>query len=73
MAHQYFHRTCHITAIVEDRPEPTPAARARRRATPRRAEEPVAPAEPVAVGPVSGAPRPSGAPQASNETTEGDS
>jgi large subunit ribosomal protein L22 len=21
MAHQYFHRTCHITAIVEDRPE----------------------------------------------------
>src|SRR2546429_2357855 len=21
MAHQYFHRTCHITAVVEDRPE----------------------------------------------------
>src|SRR5712675_465255 len=58
MAHQYFHRTCHITAIVEDRPEPTPAARARRRATPRRAEEPVAPAELVTTG------QPSGAPQA---------
>src|SRR5919201_5642048 len=39
MAHQYFHRTCHITAIVEDRPEPEQVARpARRRATPRRAE-----------------------------------
>jgi large subunit ribosomal protein L22 len=23
MAHEYFHRTCHITAIVEDRPEAT--------------------------------------------------
>jgi large subunit ribosomal protein L22 len=67
MAHQYFHRTCHITAIVEDRPEPTPAARARRRATPRRAEEPVAPAEPVTTG------QPSGAPQASSQSTEGDS
>ena len=38
MAHQYFHRTCHITAIVEDRPEPEQVARpARRRAAPRRA------------------------------------
>jgi|SRR5215831_6332358 len=37
MAHQYFHRTCHITAIVEDRPEPEQVARpARRRAAPRR-------------------------------------
>lgn len=27
MAHQYFHRTCHITAIVEDRPEQAVAAR----------------------------------------------
>jgi len=27
MAHQYFHRTCHITAIVEDRPEAEPARR----------------------------------------------
>ena len=31
MAHQYFHRTCHITAIVEDRPEAEPARRPRRR------------------------------------------
>jgi large subunit ribosomal protein L22 len=31
MAHQYFHRTCHITAIVEDRPEVAPARPARRR------------------------------------------
>ncbi len=39
MAHQYFHRTCHITAIVEDRPEPEQVARpARRRAPARRAE-----------------------------------
>ena len=22
MAHEYFHRTCHITAVVEDQPEP---------------------------------------------------
>ena len=36
MAHQYFHRTCHITAIVEDRPEPERVARpARRRSAPR--------------------------------------
>jgi ribosomal protein L22 len=21
MAHEYFHRTCHITAVVEDQPE----------------------------------------------------
>jgi large subunit ribosomal protein L22 len=27
MAHQYFHRTCHITAIVEDRPEAEPVRR----------------------------------------------
>jgi large subunit ribosomal protein L22 len=33
MDHQYFHRTCHITAIVEDRPS---ESRSRRRAsTPR--------------------------------------
>jgi len=39
MAHQYFHRTCHITAIVEDRPEVEPVARsARRRAASRRPE-----------------------------------
>src|SRR5437764_3528914 len=44
MAHQYFHRTCHITAIVEDRPEPVAARPARRRQPARRAEEPVAPA-----------------------------
>src|SRR5215471_7054199 len=37
MAHQYLHRTCHITAIVEDRPEvETPRRPARRRAAPRR-------------------------------------
>jgi large subunit ribosomal protein L22 len=37
MAHQYFHRTCHITAIVEDRPEPDQVARpARRRPAARR-------------------------------------
>src|SRR5207248_688445 len=28
MAHQYFHRTCHITAVVEDREEAVPTVRA---------------------------------------------
>ena len=44
MAHQYFHRTCHITAIVEDRPEPEQVARpARRRPQRRTAPQPEAP------------------------------
>ncbi|MGH7860765.1 MAG: 50S ribosomal protein L22 [Candidatus Dormibacteraceae bacterium] len=38
MAHQYFHRTCHITAIVEDRQEAAPP---RRRAATRRAAQPI--------------------------------
>jgi large subunit ribosomal protein L22 len=43
MAHQYFHRTCHITAIVEDRPEPEQVARpARRRPQRRTAPQPEA-------------------------------
>src|SRR5215831_18392153 len=43
MAHQYFHRTCHITAIVEDRPEPEQVARpARRRPQRRPAPQPEA-------------------------------
>jgi large subunit ribosomal protein L22 len=25
MAHEYFHRTCHITAVVEDQPQGAPA------------------------------------------------
>ena len=33
MAHQYFHRTCHITAIVEDRPEVRPTRPARQAGT----------------------------------------
>ena len=33
MAHQYFHRTCHITAVVEDREEAVAAARPRRTTT----------------------------------------
>jgi large subunit ribosomal protein L22 len=49
MAHEYFHRTCHITAIVEDRPEPEPAPRAARRRTvearPPRAARPAKAAE----------------------------
>jgi large subunit ribosomal protein L22 len=48
MAHQYFHRTCHITAIVEDRPEPEQLARpARRRAARAPAPAPAAPAAPA--------------------------
>jgi len=45
MAHQYFHRTCHITAVVEDRPEAEmPRRPPRRRGGAARA----APAAPVA-------------------------
>jgi large subunit ribosomal protein L22 len=50
MAHQYFHRTCHITAIVEDRPEVRPerASRpSRRRTVNRPAPEPAASGEAV--------------------------
>jgi large subunit ribosomal protein L22 len=50
MAHQYFHRTCHITAVVEDRPEARPERSgnrpARRRAVANNpAREPVASGE----------------------------
>ncbi len=31
MAHPYIHRTCHITAVVEDRPAPAPRPRRPRR------------------------------------------
>jgi large subunit ribosomal protein L22 len=67
MAHQYFHRTCHITAIVEDRPEADQVARpARRRETARRQE------------PAARRPRPAEAPAEAEEasveaTPEGDS
>jgi large subunit ribosomal protein L22 len=67
MAHQYFHRTCHITAIVEDRPEPEQVARpARRRAAPRRAQAPATPA-PAA------APEPEATATEATEPEEGDS
>jgi len=50
MAHQYFHRTCHITAIVEDRPEPERVARpARRREAVRRQEPAVRAPRPAEV------------------------
>src|SRR2546429_8015153 len=48
MAHQYFHRTCHITAIVEDRPEPEQIARPARR---RDGGPPAAPPRPAAPAP----------------------
>jgi len=76
MAHQYFHRTCHITAIVEDRPEPEQVARpARRRAATRRTEpapKPTPAPEPKAQKaaeaeeaqePVADEPEPAGAPE----------
>ena len=44
MAHQYFRRRSHITAIVEDRPEAAPVRPARRR--PQRATTPGADAPP---------------------------
>jgi len=48
MQHGYFRRTCHITAVVEDRPEavrPQPAARRRRPAAARPAAPPAPAAE----------------------------
>ena len=50
MAHQYFRRTCHITAVVEDRPgtrpDRGPGARPARRRTPAPpSREPAAPEE----------------------------
>jgi large subunit ribosomal protein L22 len=52
MAHQYFHRTCHITAVVEDRQEARPERSAKRPSRPRAfaskpAQEPVASGEPA--------------------------
>ncbi|SRR6266511_6059308 len=47
MAHQYFHRTCHITAIVEDRPEQEQLARPARRRAPRAAPAPTPAARPA--------------------------
>jgi large subunit ribosomal protein L22 len=46
MAHQYFHRTCHITAVVEDREEAVPVVRAPRAATPTTTRTPRAPRTP---------------------------
>jgi len=43
MAHQYFHRTCHITAVVEDREEAVPVVRAPRASTPAAPRTPRAP------------------------------
>jgi len=43
MAHQYFHRTCHITAVVEDREEAVPVVRAPRASTPAAPRAPRAP------------------------------
>lgn len=36
MAHQYFHRTCHITAVIEDRAEETAREKTPRERTTRR-------------------------------------
>ena len=43
MAHQYFHRTCHITAVVEDREQAVPVVRAPRATTPTATRAPRAP------------------------------
>jgi large subunit ribosomal protein L22 len=48
MAHQYFHRTCHITAIVEDRPDREEVTRPpRRRSAPRATAPPAASSAPA--------------------------
>jgi large subunit ribosomal protein L22 len=71
MAHQYFHRTCHITAVVEDRPEPDQVARPARRRAPARRQEPQARSRPAeaAVEPESN----SAEEATTAESTEGDS
>src|SRR6266700_1635932 len=72
MAHQYFHRTCHITAIVEDRPEADEPRPARRRAQVQRREPEGAPAEAAAAPAAAAAAAPAAAePEASRESTEG--
>jgi large subunit ribosomal protein L22 len=83
MAHQYFHRTCHITAIVEDRPEVTrPQRPARRRPAPQQAlpapEPAPAPKRPAATrrrAPAKKTDEPVGIPEpeAPEVKTEGDS
>jgi large subunit ribosomal protein L22 len=71
MAHQYFHRTCHITAVVEDRPEPDQVARPARRRAPARRQEPQARSRPAEAA---AEPEPNSAEEATTaESTEGDS
>jgi large subunit ribosomal protein L22 len=55
MAHQYFHRTCHITVVVEERPEAAGRRSSRRRSPARGSEAPVQsepPEQPEASGEV---------------------
>jgi large subunit ribosomal protein L22 len=56
MAHRYFHRTCHITVVVEERPEPVDGRQGRRRPPARAVEAPAvereAPTLPEASGEV---------------------
>jgi large subunit ribosomal protein L22 len=75
MAHQYFHRTCHITAIVEDRPDAAPVRPARRRPAARPAPPPAEePQEPEAVGARRASPSAEAAevPEADETDTEGE-
>jgi large subunit ribosomal protein L22 len=78
MAHQYFHRTCHITAIVEDRPEAAPVRPARRRPAarpaPPPAEEPAEPEAEATVGARRASPSAEAAeePEADQTDTEGE-
>lgn len=75
MAHQYFHRTCHITAVVEDRPELAPARPARRRPARQAPAAPPEPEEPQAEAeePEQAEPEAEEAqPQASKADTEGE-
>jgi large subunit ribosomal protein L22 len=78
MAHQYFHRTCHITAIVEDRPDAAPVRPARRRPAarpaPPPAEEPQEPEAEATVGARRASPSAEEAeePEADETDTEGE-
>jgi len=68
MAHQYFHRTSHITAVVEDQPAPVQTRRPerrRRRAVEEAAEQP----KPVAEGKAKRAPKAEAKPAPIGEET----
>jgi large subunit ribosomal protein L22 len=73
MAHQYFHRTCHITAIVEDRPDVEPAPRPSGRRPAQREEPRRRRGAEAGRSRQAAASEPAAEPEVTTEPTEGDS